>query len=365
VDHSLNVTAFEIFEYSLPLRRSFSVSNVPVSSREGAIVRLTSAEGLCGVGEVAPLPGLSAEPLKKALFQLKSLRRMPSEISIPAQLSEFQNIFEREPFVSLSPSVRFGLETAVIHMMAQARRCLPAEILGITPAGDIPVAGLLQGTPDDIGIQAETLLREGFRVFKLKIGSKNIPLDVKKVQLVRQLIGPEKKLRLDVNRTWSLEEATAFCRSAGTANIEFIEEPLKDAADLDAFGRETRWPVALDETLWNFAPEAFVFPAGVAAIVIKPAVVGGICRAMRWIARAQKENKDIIISSSFESGVGARMLANLAAFSPSAAGLGTEDWFAEDLLPALRAGGRSVIPVKSLMVHWSEVDVQKLIPVID
>lgn len=341
------------------------MANGSVSSREGAIIRLTSSEGLSGVGDVAPLPGISAEPFKKALFQLKSLRVKPSQIPVPAQIDEFQNFFEREPFVSLSPSVRFGLETAVIHMMAQARRCLPADVLGISPAGDIPVAGLLQGTPDEIGAQAEGLLRDGFRVFKLKIGNKNIPLDVKKVQLIRQLIGPETTLRLDANRAWSLEEATAFCRGAGVENIEFIEEPLRDSLELDAFGRVTQWPVALDETLWNFAPEAFVFPSSISAIVIKPTLVGGICRALRWIARAKKENKGVVISSAFESGVGSRMLANLAAFSPSAAGLGTEEWFAEDLLPAARAAGRNVIPVKSLLFNWSEIDKQKLIPVLD
>ena len=59
------------------------------------------------------------------------------------------------------------------------------------------------------------------------------------------------------------------------------------------------------------------------------------------------------------------LLANLAAFSPSAAGLGTEEWFAEDLLPAARAAGRDVIPVKSLLFNWSEIDKQKLIPVLD
>lgn len=356
----MNVTDFEIFEYSLPFERPFTVLGQPLASREGVIIRLTSSDGGCGVGETAPLPGLSQELLKKAVFQLKSLRAQSSLITIPADLPEFQNIYGREPFASLCPSVRFGLETAVLHMMAQARRCLPAEIFECPVPVDIPVAGLVQGSPDDIGVQVNKLIHESFRVFKLKVGSKNIPLDVKKVQLVRQLIGSDGILRLDANRAWNLEEAAAFCRSAGRENIEFLEEPLQETTQLEEFNRQTGWPVALDETIWDSAPEIFVFPTGVTTLVIKPALAGGIIQSLKWITKARQEHKAVVISSVFESGVGARMLANLAAFSSSAAGLGTEEWLSGDLLPQLRAHGSNRIPKKSLAFHWDDIDAQKL-----
>ena len=365
MDHPLNFNGFEIFEYRLPFERPFVVCDQLLATREGLILRLLSEDGLCGVGEVAPLPGLSEESLKKSLFQLRSLRQQLFSVRVPENLTEFKEMFTRDPFNCLCPSVRFGVEMAVLYLMAHAHKVLPAEILGCASISDIPVAGLVQGTPVEIKSQVGRLIDQGFTVFKLKVGSKNIPLDVKKVHLVRELIGPDRKFRLDANRAWSLLEAVAFCRNAGREGIEFIEEPLKDICELANFIREVAFPVALDESLDHCDPEKFVFTPGVEFIVIKPTIVGGIIKVLEWITRAQKDHKGIIISSVFESGVAGRMLANLAAFSPLAAGLGTDSWLAQDLLSPLRANGCDQISKKSLQFHWEDINMNALTPVKD
>ena len=86
-------------------------------------------------------------------------------------------------------------------------------------------------------------------MFKLKVGDRNIALDVKKIQDIRILLEQESYLRLDGNRKWSLKEACIFAQLAGNQKIDFIEEPVNDITQLDAFYQQTRMRVALDETL--------------------------------------------------------------------------------------------------------------------
>ena len=82
--------------------------------------------------------------------------------------------------------------------------------------------------------------------------------------------------------------------------LQFLEEPLQDAADLAALHAATQVPLALDESLdqavsglilsgSRAAPEALarlLAPGrGVAALVVKPSVVGGVQAALslvRW-----------------------------------------------------------------------------------
>jgi O-succinylbenzoate synthase len=357
MDCSLNLTGFEIYQDRLPLQQPFIVLDQPVTFREGLIVRLLTAEGFCGVGEAAPLPGLSEETLKKAIFQLKDLRALLLSTPIPSDIKEYKKTFSKEPWVDYCASVRFAIEMAVLHIMSQVNKQFSAEVLGCPSIVNIPVAGLLQGTPDEIKSQVNELLNQGFNVFKLKIGSRNIPLDVKKVQLVRELIGSTRKLRLDANRAWNMVEAVAFCQNSGMDGIEFIEEPLKNSFQLEQFFRQTGFPVALDESIPKEDPAKFIFSDGVEFIVIKPTIVGGVLKALEWINRALKEKKGVVISSVFESGIASRMLANLAVFSPLAAGLGTQEWLAQDLIGPL---GSPIIAKASLRFSWEDIDTHLL-----
>jgi L-alanine-DL-glutamate epimerase-like enolase superfamily enzyme len=58
--------------------------------------------------------------------------------------------------------------------------------------------------------ETKELLAQGCTVFKIKVGSRNIPLDVKNVQDVRAILGTAGRLRLDANRSWSIKEAVLF-----------------------------------------------------------------------------------------------------------------------------------------------------------
>lgn len=103
------------------------------------------------------------------------------------------------------------------------------------------------------------------------------------------------------------------------------------------------------------APDADAMCEGVAALVLKPAVLGGFERTAELAAWARQRGMLCVLSSSFESSLGVAQLAQLAAAFDAAAGLAgstqhglaTLSWFAEDLLPASPEGLELLQPLAS------------------
>ena len=67
-------------------------------------------------------------------------------------------------------------------------------------------------------------LAKGWSHFKVKVGAA-IEDDVRRVSAVREEIGPERKLMLDANQVWDVNEAIATMKHLAKFNPWWIEEP--------------------------------------------------------------------------------------------------------------------------------------------
>jgi len=74
----------------------------------------------------------------------------------------------------------------------------------------------------DLAIRA---LQQGFRAFKLKVGSHEPERDVRRATLLREVVGADPLIMLDANQQWSLPTATCVCRELNSISPYFIEEP--------------------------------------------------------------------------------------------------------------------------------------------
>jgi L-fuconate dehydratase len=60
---------------------------------------------------------------------------------------------------------------------------------------------------------------------KLKVGSPDIPRDVRRARLVRQAAGDSVRLMVDANQQWTIEQSIAFCEATRDLNLFWLEEP--------------------------------------------------------------------------------------------------------------------------------------------
>ena len=315
----------QIFSYDLELNRPLYVQGKSVNKREGLLLKLT-VEGISGYGDIAPLHGVSKERIEDALKELKKLQATLPDTEIPENLINLDGGFEKWlSNYNLSSSVQFGVELAILNLLANVRQCPLSNLISETAYDEIQINGLLQGNKEEIKSQARELIESGFHSLKLKVSND-----------VEEAIGQILALNpiIDVNQGWDISKAVHFGHEIGLSTVDYIEEPFKNLDDIGDFFMKTTIPVALDETLLEKNIEDFRMIDGCEILVLKPTLLGGIEKTFQLIQKARGVGLSTVISSCYESSIGILALANLAGISSrhQGAGLDTLKWFKSDVL---------------------------------
>ena len=330
----MRIARVRLLEYELPLLRPLRIGGAESAARSGVIVVLEDGTGRTGMGEAAPLPGLHTETLAEARDQLLRFAGRIEGTAVPPEAATLRGAFEGwlGPH-GLTPSVRCGVEGAALALLAEGGPPgMPELVAGLAVAA-VHVNALLAGDDDVVVAEARRLAAEGWRCLKIKVGRGDPDREAALVAAVRRAVGAHVALRLDANRSWDLPTATTFAQRVSPERVEYLEEPLRDSTELPALFEAGGVAVALDETLLSRSPDDPGDLRGVAAFVLKPAVLGGYERAMAWSRCAAEHGIAPVVSAAFPSAAG---LALDAAFAAAVApelehGLGTFAAFAADI----------------------------------
>lgn len=356
----MKIISFNLFRFTLPLARPLTVKDAKLTERSGLVIELTDEYGHTGLSEASPLPGLSAENRTAAESQLQALRRALRGTEIPENLEELSGGFAHwlEQY-NLAPSVRFGFETAVLNLIANSHQLPLRRLISDRSRDSILINGLLSGSPNEILTRAEKFRQEGYKAIKLKVGRGSLHEDIQLTREVRRRIGDDVALRLDANRSWSIEDTLIFARGVSDCNIDYIEEPVYNYSMLVSMCNKGGLPlsVAVDESLRELTPESLTPLPNLKAIVLKPTVLG-FERSMQFGRKATSMGITPVVSSAFETSLGLTALAELAACLNTTdvpVGLDTLDWFTQGLLkrPLQIEGGK--LNLSELVVRSDEI----------
>jgi len=72
---------------------------------------------------------------------------------------------------------------------------------------------------------ARRALEEGFRAFKLKVGSRDAERDIRRAHMLRELVGEQCLVMLDANQQWTLPRALEMCHALRDVSPYWVEEP--------------------------------------------------------------------------------------------------------------------------------------------
>jgi o-succinylbenzoate synthase len=289
---------------------------------------LTVSDGhFMGVGECAPLPGLS-----------------PDFTSAEGMLREVADSISHFPDWLLNlddyPSVKFALETALLDLEGYGNKILfPSRFTEGKEA--ILINGLIwMGDPESMVREINDKLEQGFRVLKMKIGSLDFSQEMAILEQIRSVYGPDElELRLDANGAFKPREALRKLEQLFYYHIHSVEQPIKAGSwdDMADVCRESPIPVALDEELIGVCGAdrmqemlETVLPS---YLIIKPTLCGGFQGAEDWIAYADQLGIGWWATSALESNIGLNAIAQwvYAKQNPVPQGLGTGKLFRKNI----------------------------------
>jgi L-alanine-DL-glutamate epimerase-like enolase superfamily enzyme len=101
-------------------------------------------------------------------------------------------------------------------------------------------------------IESRQLVEEqGYRGVKIKVGGPDPSEDIRRVEAVRQVIGPRNKLMVDANGRWNITTALQVGRVLDDYDVYWFEEPIwyDDLKGHKRLAESIRTPLALGEQL--------------------------------------------------------------------------------------------------------------------
>ncbi len=272
------------------------------SERTSLVVEVRAATGEVGLGEAAPLPGMSPDTLAEAVAGIQALAARVPFVVEPTLAA----VASLATAVTAAPSARFAIETAMLSVAAASQQRSLAALLTSDPASEIPCVVVV-----DDEHAARRAVAAGARCLKIKVGPGG---DLERVIAISHA-APGLELRIDANRAWPRARVRERLWALAELPIAYVEEPCHDAHHLLA--EPLPCPIALDESLATLAPSelatALAAPPGqLAALVLKPTLLGGFAACLAVAARARSAGITAVITHALEGPIGTLACAELA-----------------------------------------------------
>ncbi|RZS79035.1 O-succinylbenzoate synthase [Motilibacter rhizosphaerae] len=250
----------------------------------------------------------------------------------PAGWGEFSPFWDYDTYRCL-PWLRAAYEAAFVGWPSPVRTLVPVNAI-------VPAVG-----PEDA---AELVRQSGCSTAKVKVGEAGQSLadDVARVAAVRDALGREGRVRIDVNGGWEVDDAVRRIKALDIAarGLEYVEQPCASVEELALLRRKIDVPVAADESVRITDDPLRVVRAEAADIVVlKVAPLGGVSSCLLL---AEQLGLPVVVSSALESSVGLAAGVALAAALPElpyACGLATGRLLAADVVSS------TLVPVDGML----------------
>ncbi len=234
---SLTIRSIEAFCIRVPVTSPIKVAFGTFKTRPMVLLRVTDNLGAEGWGEVwANWPASGAEHRARLSIDIGERligRKFESPSDMFSSMSEELEVLVLQTLeVGPVAQVLAGFDIACWDLIARRSNQPLYRLLSNREVSRVPVyaTGI---NPDEPEVFAAARQKEGHRAFKLKTGFGQ-KLDIRNLQAMREVLGPEAELCCDSNQNLGLDEAIEFSKAISDQNLLWFEEPLRvDAPESD------------------------------------------------------------------------------------------------------------------------------------
>ncbi len=280
---------------SVPLKWPI-VSGIAANRANPIIVQLFTDEGLEGIGLAFTWNDRRVKSLKACIDDLK-------ETIVGQDIFRWAEAWQKlwndtkwmghqgYPIYALS-----AIDTALWDLRGKAAGLPVARLLG-GYRDEVPVYAshllFLNWSIDQLQKDAASLVAQGFRAMKMNMGDKPFQVELERLKAVREAVGDDIDILVDVNWVWTVPQAIQMGRELEKYHVYWLEDPLasNDPADWALVSNALDMRVAGGETLSSKHDFRHVFEHR-ALDVLMPDLqrVGGVTEWMKVAAMAEAWN---------------------------------------------------------------------------
>jgi L-alanine-DL-glutamate epimerase-like enolase superfamily enzyme len=291
-DEGSVITSIETYALAVPLAKPIADSTAAMSHWTVPVVEIRTADGRVGTG----ISGVHTAP--ELLCDVIGKYYSPSLLGTGSE--DILGTWKRLYWLPTHWMGRAGVVHMALAMVDIALWDLAAQ------RAEVPLWRLLGGTADpvvayntdggwlnfdqeDLTRDLLSLVDQGWRRVKIKVGKPDWREDAQRVKAVRRAIGDDITLMCDANQRWDLATASRIMPTLEDAQMDWVEEPLH-ADDLDGHARlqrSTNLDIAAGESIYSFQQfSSFIAADAFRVVQVDATRVGGVTEWLQVAAHA-------------------------------------------------------------------------------
>ena len=145
--------------------------------------------------------------------------------------------------------------------------------------------------------EMQMLKAQGHTGFKAKAGGVPLREDIERMAVVREVIGDDKDLMVDVNRGWNLATAIEGARLLEPLRPRWLEEPVRwadDRRELKLLAQRTRIPLSAGESeLTSYGCRALLEEQAIEILQFDCTMMGGFTEGRKLAALCELNNVQV------------------------------------------------------------------------
>lgn len=145
--------------------------------------------------------------------------------------------------------------------------------------------------------EIQMLVEQGHKGFKGKVGGFSLNEDIARMEIVREIIGPDKDLMIDVNRAWDLKTAIEGARLLEPLQPVWLEEPVRwtdDRRELKLLSQQTNIPLSGGESeVTSYGCRAMIEEQAIQILQFDCTMFGGFTEGRKLAALCELNHVDV------------------------------------------------------------------------
>ena len=272
-----------------PLARPVRTASGDIPVAPLVLIDIDSKEGVPGRAYLFGYTPHTLKPLCSFLDEIAPL--LVGKPAAPsdrlAQLTATFRLLGRQGLVGM---VLSGIDMALWDMLGRLAGRPVVELLGgaARPLPAYDSYGIVDPKKDRAALEAS--VAAGFAAIKIKIGAAIAEADARTVRLVREIVGPDVRLMVDLNQSQTAVDALNRIELLEECGIAWVEEPVpaEDLAGHAQVRAASPVPIQTGENWWFLADMAHAIEAGASDLAMPDLMkIGGITGWMKAAALAE------------------------------------------------------------------------------
>jgi D-galactarolactone cycloisomerase len=294
----MRITDLEVHILRAPdIGRPHWVSHFIVPRANEVLVRLRTDQGLEGIGQAT-----SYTPIEAVV---NAFRSGIAELIVGADPLAPERLYQRLfGLTSQRLAHEIGWSREALVRISSAVDIAAWDIVG--KAAGLPLYRLFGGYRDEVPCyvtcayyrddktraelrdEIQMLKAQGHTGFKAKAGGLPLAEDIDRLALVREVIGDDMDLMVDVNRGWDLATAIEGARLLEPLRPRWLEEPVRwadDRRELKLLAQKTRIPLSAGESeLTSYGCRALLEEQAIQILQFDCTMMGGFTEGRKLAA---------------------------------------------------------------------------------